>query len=105
MKNIKFFYIIASNKMEAKSIAKKLLLKKLIACANIVSNVNSYFLWKNKVKSTKEIIIFGKPTLKNQKKIIQTVKKVHSYSVPCIIFFNIRSGNKNFLQWIKHSTI
>ena len=59
MKNIKFFYITTPNKKEAKQIAQKLLDKKLIACANVISNVNSYFVWKNKVQNSKEIIICG----------------------------------------------
>ena len=103
MKNIKFFYIIASNKNEAEKIATKLLDKKLIACANVISNVNSYFVWKNKVQNSKEIIICGKTTSKNQKKIIHTVKKLHSYSVPCVIFFDIKNGNRDFLKWIRQS--
>ena len=105
MKNIKFFYITASNKKEAEQIAKKLLNKKLIACANVISNVNSYFVWKNKVQNSKEIIICGKTTSKNQTKIIHAVKSIHSYAVPCIIFFHIKNGNKDFLKWIKQSVI
>ena len=103
MKNIKFFYITASNKKEAERIAKKLLNKKLIACANVISNVNSYFVWKNKVQNSKEIIICGKTTSKNQTKIVKAVKSIHSYAVPCIIFFNIKNGNKDFLEWIERS--
>ena len=103
MKNIKFFYITAPNKKEAEQIAKKLLDKKLIACANVISNVRSYFVWKNKVQNLKEIIICGKTTSKNQKKIIQIVKSLHSYSVPCVIFFDIKNGNRDFLKWIKQS--
>ena len=103
MKNIKFFYIIASNRKEAERIAKKLLDKKLIACANVINNVNSYFVWKNKVQNSKEIIICGKTTSKNQTKIIKAVKSIHSYAVPCIIFFDIKNGNKDFLKWIKRS--
>ena len=103
MKNIKFFYITASNKKEAERIAKKLLNKKLIACANVISNVNSYFVWKNKVQNSKEIIICGKTTSKNQTKIIKAVKNIHSYAVPCIIFFDIKNGNKDFLKWIEQS--
>ena len=103
MKNIKFFYITAPNKKEAERIAKKLLDKKLIACANVIGNVNSYFVWKNKVENSKEIIICGKTVSKNQTKIIQIVKSLHSYSVPCVIFFDIKNGNKDFLQWIKQS--
>ena len=105
MKNIKFFYITTSNKKEAERIAKKLLDKKLIACANVINNVNSYFVWKNKVQNSKEIIICGKTTSKNQKKIIQAVKSLHSYSVPCVIFNDITIGYKDFLKWIKQSVI
>ena len=105
MKNIKFFYIIASNKNEAEKIATKLLDKKLIACANVISNVNSYFVWKNKIKNSKEIIICGKTISKNQKNIVHAVKSLHSYSVPCVIFFDIKNGNKDFLKWIKQSVI
>ena len=103
MKNIKFFYITASNNKEAKRIAKILLDKKLIACANVITGVSSYFVWKNKVENSKEIIICGKTTSKNQEKIIFEVKKLHSYSVPCVIFFDIKNGNKDFLKWIKQS--
>ena len=105
MKNIKFFYITAPNKKEAERIAKKLLDKRLIACANVINNVNSYFVWKNKVQNSKEIIICGKTTSKNQIKIIKAVKSIHSYSVPCIIFFDIKNGNKDFLKWVKQSVI
>ena len=105
MKNIKFFYIIASNKNEAEKIATKLLDKKLIACANVITNVNSYFVWKNKIKNSKEIIICGKTISKNQKEIVHAVKSLHSYSVPCVIFFDIKNGNKDFLKWIKQSVI
>ena len=103
MKNIKFFYITAPNKKEAERIAKKLLDKRLIACANVINKVNSYFVWKNKIQNSKEIIICGKTTSKNQKKIIKVVKSIHSYSVSCIIFFDIKNGNKDFLKWIKRS--
>ena len=103
MKNIKFFYITAPNKSEAEKIVEKLLGKKLIACANVIYNVNSYFVWKNKVQNSKEIIICGKTISKNQKKIIQIVKSLHSYSVPCVIFFDIKNGNRDFLKWIRQS--
>ena len=105
MKNIKFFYITAPNAKEAKQISKKLLDKKLIACANVISNVSSYFRWKNKVQNSKEIIICGKTTSRNEIKIINEVKKMHSFSAPCVIFFDIKNGNKDFLKWIKQSVI
>ena len=74
--------------------------KKLVACANIIYNVDSIFTWKGKVIKAKEILIVGKTMNKNVQKIIKSVKKLHSYEVPCIIFFDIKGGNTDFLKWI-----
>ena len=71
MKNIKFFYITAPNRKEAEQIAKKLLDKKLIACANVINNVNSYFVWKNKVQNSKEILFVVRQPQKIKQKLLK----------------------------------
>ena len=98
-----FFYITAKNKSEAKKIATILVKKKLVACANIFNNIQSFFLWKNKVNNSNETVIMGKTLQKNQLKIISEVKKIHSYDIPCIVFYKISSGNNEFLNWINKS--
>ena len=100
MKGIKFFYITCPKKKEAFKIATFLVKKKLVACANIIHNVDSIFTWKKKVTKAKEILIVGKTMNKNVQKIIKSVKKLHSYEVPCVIFFDIKNGNTDFLKWI-----
>ena len=100
MKGIKFFYITCPKKKEAHKIASFLVKKKLVACANIINNVDSVFAWKGKVIKAKEILIVGKTMNKNVQKIIKNVKKLHSYEVPCVIFFDIKNGNTDFLKWI-----
>ena len=80
-----FFYITCSNTKEAKKISSVLVKKKLIACSNIFNNIQSVFLWKNKVNFSKEVVIMGKTTKKLQTKIISEVKKIHAYNVPCIV--------------------
>ena len=98
-----FFYITAKNKSEAKKIATILVKKKLVACANIFNNIQSFFLWKNNVNNSNEVVIMGKTLQKNQPKVISEVKKIHSYDIPCIVFYKISSGNKEFLNWINKS--
>jgi periplasmic divalent cation tolerance protein len=93
------------NKVEANKIAYDLVKKDLVACANIISSVKSYFKWnKKKVNITKESILIGKTVKKNMNKIIVHVKKISSYECPCIVFVDIKNGNKDFLSWIKSST-
>ena len=100
MKGIKFFYITCPKKKEAQKIATFLVKKKLVACANIINNVESVFSWKSKVVKAKEILVIGKTMNKNVQKIIKSVMHLHSYEVPCVIFFDIKNGNTDFLKWI-----
>ena len=100
MKGIKFFYITCSKKKEAHNIAAFLVKRKLVACANIINSIDSIFLWGGKVKKAKEVLVVGKTMNKNVQKIINSVKKLHSHEVPCVIFFDIKNGNTDFLKWI-----
>ena len=47
---------------------------------------------KGKATKAKEILIVGKTMNKNVQKIIKSVRKLHSYEVPCVIFFDIKNG-------------
>ncbi|MFN5132726.1 MAG: divalent-cation tolerance protein CutA [Candidatus Fonsibacter sp.] len=105
MSDYKLFYMTCKNKVEANKIAYALVKKDLVACANIIPNIKSYFKWnKKKIKITKESILIGKTVKKNINKIIVHVKKISSYECPCIVFVDIKNGNKDFLSWIKSST-
>ena len=60
MSNIKLAYITCKNNKEANQIATKLINNNLIACANIVSNVQSIFKRKSKLIKNKETILLAK---------------------------------------------
>lgn len=105
MSDYKLFYMTCKNKVEANKIAYALVKKDLVACANIIPNIKSYFKWNNKkINALKESILIGKTVKKNINKIILYVKKMSSYDCPCIVFVDIENGNKEFLNWIKSST-
>jgi periplasmic divalent cation tolerance protein len=105
MSDYKLFYMTCKNKVEANKIAYALVKKDLVACANIIPNIKSYFKWNNKkVNIIKESVLIGKTVKKNINKIILYVKKISSYDCPCVVFVDIKNGNKDFLSWIKCST-
>ena len=105
MSDYKLFYMTCKNKVEANKIAYALVKKDLVACANIIPNIKSYFKWNNKkVSIIKESVLIGKTVKKNINKIILYVKKISSYDCPCVVFVDIKNGNKDFLSWIKSST-
>lgn len=95
--------VTAKDKKEAMKIAKGLLEAKLIACANIVGGVESLFWWQGKIDSSKEVLLVLKTKNILFKKVITTVKSLHSYQTPEIIALPIVAGSEDYLAWINSS--
>jgi periplasmic divalent cation tolerance protein len=98
-------FVTAKDKSEADVIARRLLEKKLIACANIVSSVHSMFWWQGKIDSCDEALIVMKAMKKNFAKITKEIHAVHSYETPEIIAMPIIAGDKKYLSWLKESSL
>jgi periplasmic divalent cation tolerance protein len=96
-------YITAPNKTEAKDIALELLESGLVACCNIISGVESYFVWEEEIAKANETVVIIKTKTKNEGKIIKLIKEMHSYECPCIVFMPIEEGNPEFLRWVERS--
>jgi len=88
---------------EAKNIARSLVEKKLVACANIVDNISSIYWWEGKVEESREVLMIAKTVRAKIAKLIDEVRKLHSYEVPEIIVLPIVEGFEKYLQWIDES--
>src|SRR3989338_8908338 len=69
MNDFIFIYITNPNKEEAKKIAKHLIEKKLIACANIYDNITSIYFWEGKIADENECVLIAKTLDKNFEKV------------------------------------
>jgi len=96
-------YITCPNKREAERIGKILVKEKLAACVNIFK-IESFFRWKGKIERENEFGMFVKTKSPLFDKIVEKVRELHPYEVPCIISFPIEKGYKKFLDWIEKST-
>jgi periplasmic divalent cation tolerance protein len=97
-------YITAKDRKEARKIALLLVKNRLAACANIFP-VESFYWWDGKIQNENEYAIIAKTQKKNIKKLISNVKRIHSYSVPCIVSWPIAEGSRDYLEWVKKETI
>ncbi len=89
---------------EARKIGNALVEEKLIACANIIPQVESIFYWQDKVCNEKEALMVIKTRKKLIEKIIKRVKALHSYTVPEVIALPIIKGSKDYIKWVKEVT-
>ncbi len=95
--------VTAKDDAEAKAIAQGLLQEKLIACANILPEIQSLFWWEGKIDSASEVLLVLKTKKSLFKRLEAAVKKLHSYKTPEIIALPIVAGNPNYLRWISKS--
>ena len=88
------------SEQQAIDIAQELVQNKLAACVSYSMRFHSVYWWEDKVCSDQEVLMFIKTTKKNEKKIMDMIIKLHDYEVPEVITFDIKNGNKKYLDWI-----
>ena len=78
---------------------------KTVACVNSIEKINSFFWWKGKIESGKEILLIAKTKMKLFPRVKDLVRKNHSYAVPEIIALPVIAGSEDYLSWIGESTV
>lgn len=86
-------FITTSSEKESDRIAKGLLEKHLVACTNIIPNVQSSFWWKGKIERKKESLLIVKTRKPLVASVIAKARQLHSYEVPAIEFFEAKASS------------
>jgi len=102
--DVVLIYVTAKDSNEAKSIGQTLVEEKLVACANIIDNMTSFYRWDDKVQEDKEAILILKSSNHNVERITNRIKDLHSYECPCVLTIPISGGNQNYLEWIHNNS-
>ncbi len=89
MKSIVFVYITNPSKDEAKRVAKHLLGKQLIGCANIFK-VAAMYPREGTLADENESVLIAKTTEDNFDRVKQEVEEIHPFTIPCIVKIPVR---------------
>ncbi len=98
-------YMTAPSSDDAVRIAKELLRLKLVACVNIMTEVNSLFVWQGDLAQEDEVAVIMKSRSDLVKNISDKIKELHPYQVPCITAMDIDYIEPDFARWIDENTI
>jgi len=88
----------------AKKIANEVVIEKLGACVQIISGVQSFFRWVNRVDTSEELLLIIKTTTERYPDLEKRIKAIHPYEVPEIIALPITDGLNEYLKWIDNNT-
>ena len=98
-------FITAPSKEIGREIANTLLDQKLAACVNIISPINSLYIWEGKINDDEEALLVVKTRADLLKDgLVPAVKSVHPYEVPEILALPILMGLESYLEWIEEVT-
>lgn len=94
-------YITTSSEDESSLIGEKLVSERLVGCANIISDIKSFYWWQGNLEKDQESILLVKSLVSKVDDIIKRVKELHSYENPAIIALPIINGSQDYLNWLK----
>lgn len=97
-------YVTTKNEAEAMNIAETLVNERLAACANLIPGMKSVYHWHGRLEVNQETVLLLKTRAELAEKLVLRVGELHSYTVPCIVSWEIKEGNKKYLHWIDSET-
>jgi len=84
----------------AKEMAKLLVVERLIACANLIPEITSYYWWQEEVRAEEEVLMIMKTSRAKFKNLEIRLKEIHPYDIPEILACPIRGISEDYLRWL-----
>ncbi len=97
-------YVTAPDRETARRIARAVVEGRLAACANLWP-VESTYRWKGTIEEASEFVIVFKTRRSLLPKLIDEVRRLHPYDVPCIVTYPMGTGLPQYLEWIDAETL
>lgn len=99
-----FIYVIYPNHESAQSSAREAVTQNLCACANLWSEHQSIYRWKEKIEETREVAVLFKTAKAREELLSSFIKSTHPFETPCIATFGPDRIDASFADWIKSAT-
>jgi periplasmic divalent cation tolerance protein len=83
----------------ARRLAQAALTARLVACANLVSKVESHFWWQGRIARATEVLLVLKTTVPRLAALEKLILAQHPYDTPEFIALRLDRGNRRYLEW------
>jgi len=90
----------ALNMESAKEMAKLLVVERLIACANLIPGITSYYWWQEEIRAEEEVLMIMKTSRAKFKDLELRLKEIHPYDIPEILACSVKEISEDYLKWL-----
>ncbi len=92
-------YATFPNNETARTVAKTMLLEKLAVCISISSPVTSFYHWEGQLHEDQEVQVFVKTFKSQVHTVLDAIKKLHPYQVPCLLEIPLGAVDSSYNNW------
>lgn len=103
MTDVRIVLTTAGSQSEARRIAEVLVERKLAACVNIISRVQSIYRWEGKTQEAEEWLLLIKSNKDLFEKLKDAIKELHPYELPECLSLTVEEGSEEYLNWVNDS--
>ena len=89
---------------KAHEIARTLVERRLVACAQVIGPIQSYYWWQGEIEQAEEWLLQLKTRADLYVHLERALRERHPYTVPEILAFPVSEGNPAYLEWLAQET-
>jgi periplasmic divalent cation tolerance protein len=92
--------VTTPSKEVGRELGRTLLERALAACVNIVTPIESLYIWEGTLCSDEEALLVIKTSARVFDELNAAIRDLHPYDVPEIIALPIVVGSQDYLAWV-----
>ena len=102
--NVNIVLVTAPSISVARKLAKGALEHRLIACANLIPQMESMYWLKDAIQRDREVLMVLKTRTKHLTELEHLIQRLHPYDTPEILTLPLTSGTRRYLEWVQAET-
>lgn len=102
-KRYRVVLVTAPDLETARRLARAALEARLIACANLVPQIESHYWWQGKLESGSEVLMVMKTIPSRLPALEKLILAQHPYDTAEFVVLPLQAGSRRYLDWIAAS--
>lgn len=99
--NPRALLVVMSHPVEgARELARRLVEERLVACAQVLPPMTSFYPWKGELVEDSECLVLLKTLAPLQERLFSRIKELHPYTVPEIMSFPAEGVWPDYHRWM-----